>query len=817
MGNSFEKISPIKGYDTDIQAFNMKNGEYMDILTINTHDVTAGSADENYMNIYSFMKFYRTYGADIKIVAMNLPVSTIDQQHYLEHKINSCENPIYRRELEIELSTQKKIEEQLLELTFCLFVYADTAEKMISNRNRIINNFKYDATIGKIQMEQKLRIVFRLHNKNMLQKQMNKHLDFSGISSDKQMIQQLAPIGNIDFKKDERCILTGDGYEAYLYVYGYPEKLENNWLYSVMCSQPNTISILDIATDDMVQVKKNINLSMSEQESRYNTEKDGTARRDAQARYRELEELYEEIQNSGEVVKLICLRLAVFSDSYAELEDSIKSIKDELDSYGITIYINEQLHDWTSTFYSYREQQNSLYKKVGNPVTTETLAAGNPFHFSSLVDPQGDYMGLTDSTSGLMNFDQFYKDEKRLSYNMVMFGRMGAGKSSLLKKLFKMRAIRGDFIRGYDVSGEWRNLVYQYGGKIIALDGSEGTLNPLQILRTAESEELSYTQHIGKCRTLYKFLKPSATDAELLDFEVVLGELYVSCHIIDEHGQPAQGTITGLPAEEYPIFSDLLDYIDRKFEKSEKDFEKGTDLNKFRIKETLKPLIMIRKTVENIVKNYSNIFNKKTDFEDILDIQIVFFDIRGLSKMSANIFDAQMFNTLSLCYDNLVKIGTVMKEQYELHEKDSSSGLKWEDITRFLILIDESHRIINTSKVTAIDLISTYMREARKFFGGICFASQEISDFIKKGCTNDELEKIESLFNLCQYKIIMQQDSNALDVLKKAFGKEVPDNELQKVPTFSPGQCILCISGASNYRFKVDLSESEIQLFSGGA
>lgn len=43
----------------------------------------------------------------------------------------------------------------------------------------------------------------------------------------------------------------------------------------------------------------------------------------------------------------------------------------------------------------------------------------------------------------------------------------------------------------------------------------------------------------------------------------------------------------------------------------------------------------------------------------------------------------------------------------------------WDDIIRFFILIDESHHLINASKEYALDIISIYFRESRKYFGGI--------------------------------------------------------------------------------------------------
>ena len=55
------------------------------------------------------------------------------------------------------------------------------------------------------------------------------------------------------------------------------------------------------------------------------------------------------------------------------------------------------------------------------------------------------------------------------------------------------------------------------------------------------------------------------------------------------------------------------------------------------------------------------------------------------------------------------------------------------DITDFLILIDESHRWVNTRMPDILDLLIKYLKEARKYFAGITFASQSVRDFARRG------------------------------------------------------------------------------------
>src|SRR5699024_85246 len=84
-------------------------------------------------------------------------------------------------------------------------------------------------------------------------------------------------------------------------------------------------------------------------------------------------------------------------------------------------------------------------------------------------------------------FDLFHRDRKRRFYNGVVVGKMGAGKSTLLKKLAMDNHSRGNFIRGFDVTGEFESLVNAMQGYTISLDGSEGIINPLQIYKTVDT------------------------------------------------------------------------------------------------------------------------------------------------------------------------------------------------------------------------------------------------------------------------------------------------------------------------------------------
>lgn len=623
---------------------------------------------------------------------------------------------------------------------------------------------------------------------------------------DKELLRKFQPQGGISFK-DERYIKTGDGYEACVHIYTYPKLLDMHWLATAI-NINNTVSVIDIATDNIIEVRKNINKSMKEHKIRFSTATDATEAKDAQQRYQELDRLYDEITELGEIIKLIHIRLLVSGKSIETIENEIVNVQTYLESNGYksAIFLNEGKNEWLSMYLSAKEQDKNEYNRRGQEVSSETLAGGNPFHFTSLADDCGTYLGTTVSTGGSVLFDPFTATKKRMSYNSLCVGKMGSGKSTTLKKLVLDMAVRGNYVRGFDPTGEFAKLVDYLGGKIISLDGSDGILNALEVLRTDEEETTNFARHISKLTTIYKFLVPTADSYEILGFEETLREFYIDFGLISDKFNDTEKQVTNLPATSYPIFSDFLKYIDREIATAE---ARG-DIQKELLLTKMQRLYNTRLVISNLVNNYGYMFDGHTSTNSIATEQIVFFNIKNLMNISSEIFDAQIFTALSLCWDNCIDIGSRQKQLFE------SGGLDFEDVTRFMVFIDEAHRIINTNKIHAVEQLTTFAREARKYFGGLMYASQSIRDFVPESSSNENIDKIKVLFELTQYKFIMNQDSNTLNLMERVFQNELASSELSQIPKLEKGECILSIASDKNIHFKIDLSDQEADLFTGG-
>ncbi|MFF2444387.1 VirB4 family type IV secretion system protein [Priestia megaterium] len=618
-------------------------------------------------------------------------------------------------------------------------------------------------------------------------------------------VAQIQPQGGVSFK--ENLVRNGDGYSTCIHIYEYPTNVNDFWLEPIM-NMPNAITTLDVVSDERKQVVEAINKNMSEQNARHVNAKENIDRMDAQEQYLDMKELYRQVTN-GEVIKRVHLRIYIAEKTVPDLEKRLKEVIHHLETHNFrgSIFLNEQEYEWESLVTHFDIQKKYPNKRKGKEIPALALAGGFPFHFTHLDDPYGTYQGTT-RTGGSVIFDLFHKDEKRKSYNAVLMGLMGSGKSTFLKKVTTDNAIKGYKVRGFDIVGEFESLVRELGGKQTALDGSEGQINPLQVFKTHKVERSSFTQHLSKLTVFYRFIAPEARDDELKEYEKLLRKLYIQKELwSDEKG--VENQITGLPSEAYPIFSDFLKLIRKELYEDIETRRHHVHLGEYR-KHRLE---LIELNIENIVENYGHLFDGISTIEDFNDEQVVFFSIRHLSKLKNEIAQAQLFNVMSLLWDEMLQNGQPQLEAYTKGE------LPFEDAIRYLIVIDEAHRIVNTKKGSehALDFLTEFSREARKYFAGLIYASHLITDFVPEGSEQTAIEKIKTLFDLTQYKFIMNQDDNNLDTIQRVFKTGITDSELAEIPRLPVGDVLLCIKSVKNILFHIEIDEEEKVLYGGGA
>ncbi|WP_079473985.1 VirB4 family type IV secretion system protein [Marinococcus halophilus] len=628
----------------------------------------------------------------------------------------------------------------------------------------------------------------------------------------RELLSEIQPQGGIKF--NESYIRKGDGYETCVHIYDFQTIVNDFWLEEIM-NMPNVIAALDVATPNRREVMSKLNKSMAEQKTRTMQAKETADAIEATESFEELSGIYNEIRQ-GEVVKRIVLRLYVSSKTLDELEVTVKKVIDDLEALNFrgSVFLNEQEYEWGSLIESFSHQMKYPNKRKGIELPALSLAGGFPFHYTSLDDPFGTHYGTTD-THGNVIFDLFHKDKQRKFYNALMIGKMGSGKSTLLKKMALDNAIKGHKVRILDVTGEFGELAEALDGKTIALDGSDGSINPLQVYRSettdegAIKQEASFAKHLSKMQVFYRFISPDVANEEIKEFQNTLRRLYIEQGLWSDSIDPEENNITERRPEEYPIFSDLLTMIqdDLYIDKDKQLVNEDVSVHR---RERLENIEL---NIKNLVETYGRLFNAHSSLMDFDKEDFVAFHLRNLSELSSEVFQAQLFNVLNMLWDGMLGNGQPQLQAFNKHR------LRFEDAVRYLILIDEAHHIINTRKGSehGVTFLQTFMREARKYFGGLFFASHVIEDFVPDKADQSAAEEVKKLFSLTQYKFIGEQDSESLPRLKEIFTGQLNDSELGQIPYLSQGEVVLSISSVKNIKMKVDVSKQELDLFGGGA
>ncbi len=156
--------------------------------------------------------------------------------------------------------------------------------------------------------------------------------------------------------------------------------VSDHWLEPLM-NMKNAITELDVISDKKNEVVKALDKSMAEQSSRYDSEKTNTGRIEAENNFKDLNKMFHEISQQGEVMKRIILRHFVSGKTIEDLERRVKEVLETLESHNFkgSIFLNEQEYEWKSLTTGFDTQQKHFNKRKGKALPATALAGGFPF------------------------------------------------------------------------------------------------------------------------------------------------------------------------------------------------------------------------------------------------------------------------------------------------------------------------------------------------------------------------------------------------------------------------------------------------------
>ena len=591
--------------------------------------------------------------------------------------------------------------------------------------------------------------------------------------------------------------LTMDMKHVYIFMI-IPETVKECWLNPIIDFK-NIITSIDIITFDTAEAQRAVGKSINEQNSRINSAKKEEERLRALNKKANLEKIYENLLQGADSLKNFYIKIYVKEKTLQKLNTKISTIAGKLKgkSFKTVIAPNEQFFEWRSLYLPARIYNQGLYKREGKTAFNETLAGGNPFNFADFKDPKGTYYGLTFAgRRGVVLLDVFNASAKRTSYNHVIVGKSGSGKSTFLKKMLIDRAMRGDSVWIFDVMGEFTEIINDLGGKTIDVNGSNtNRINTLEIFKTSDNIETVLAQHFSKIEIIYSLLVPDSTIFEKNLLTDIIKDVYKTKGILKksdllEFTKP----LSEFKSSDFPIFSDIVKVINERIEENKE---------KKYMYDTVKTYKKIQMGLRTLTEEYGNIFNGFTSIENLDKEKILSFNLNDIKEMKDEIVSGVLFNFLLLSWSKINVKGNKMKNLYEKGNIDE------DDIEHSLLIIDEAHRIINSKRAKEVELLLQFVREGRKLFAGLALASQGILDFVPENASSESLSKMKTLFEQSQYKWIFNQDNNARKRLYEIFGESLSESDIANIPKQKKGEVTLTM-GDETIRFKVDLSREEL-------
>ncbi len=150
--------------------YRMKDGTYMNLVQINSKDLINSSADEVEYDCMKFAKLYKLFENDLKLVVLNFPCDTKEQQAYLQRKINATNNQMYRKFLQQKYDELVWLAKNNTTREYYYMVYAKTQEEMQKEMLTLKSTLHLgnDGLLLEIPEEKKYKILYRLYNKNSL-------------------------------------------------------------------------------------------------------------------------------------------------------------------------------------------------------------------------------------------------------------------------------------------------------------------------------------------------------------------------------------------------------------------------------------------------------------------------------------------------------------------------------------------------------------------------------------------------------------------------------------------------------------------------
>ena len=369
--------------------------------------------------------------------------------------------------------------------------------------------------------------------------------------------------------------------------------------------------------------------------------------------------------------------------------------------------------------------------------------------------------------------------------NAMIIGKSGSGKSFFLKSLITNEWANNTRVIICDPEAEYITLTKNLSGNVIDVgNAKEGRINPFHIYKiltedgTRADPVVTFNTHLKMLESFFKIVLVGASN----DVIELINNLVVEAY--EKKGIVETTDCTHLHAEDYPIFTDLLNVL------KEKD---TTNLDSLTLRDLRTAELYLQKFVSG---RYSDIWNAPSTLE--VDSSLIDFNFQSLFANKNNVVaNAQMLLIFRFIEQEVINARELNKNGNNL---------------RTMIVCDEAHLFIDAKFPIALDFFYQMNKRIRKYNGAFIPATQNIADW--NG--NEELRsKTSTILKNSQYTFIFKLSApdmkDVLDIYKA--GDSFNDEEQRMIISAVTGQVFFIGSTELRAAIKITTGDYVKKLF----
>ena len=470
----------------------------------------------------------------------------------------------------------------------------------------------------------------------------------------------------------------------------------------------------------------------------------------------------------------------IFAYSMDELEKYTELLSSEMSKNLIDIK-----PAWAMQDEAFRSNMPFADNKLSKSHTFDRRAMSTvfPFFTSEVGHENGIPLGFNKQTGLPILYDNF--SSKLTNYNMVIFGKSGAGKSVTIKTITARSAVlMGIESLALDAEGEYGVVAEALGGVNVTLSpNSKTVINLFDIEPEVVKDEIT-----GKERTVL------SVENKVEDVTNGLLTMARGSTRSQEVNELTKQIISEAVAEEYAALG-ITNNIESLYERDENAGKINITENYLGRTKKAMPTIgswfkrIQRKAEENENPDYrfhySYLLKVMKQYVREYQGQMAYFDGQSTFELLdgvpfINIDISQLEERFARPLAQQIMLSWVWEKYVKKNSEDKSKAVKKR------VLVDEAWMLLPYPE--AVDFLNTMARRARKRNVSLAVISQKFQDFYEK-------QEVQAVLTSSETKLFLAQDKSEIQYLKEVF--KLSEGEAGFLITCNRGEGLLKVGGDS--------------------